>query len=370
MNQSSANEWINRLHFDFSPTLEFLNAMAMVALKQNIIKVSSEMNFKPDAECLEIVEKMESQLSLFLLQELKLLYGDDMFKPNLDFILTRIFLNQLSLSSVNEFIQYLVQIQESELFAPIVHRVYGSQWQDLIGERDWSQLKNQISSMLELVLEAGPPSSSESIELYEKLLECLKHPEEAKRRVVYVVSQFYQLAYKPFEERLTVLSSEGVEKYKRYAAEQDEAFIQRIFKMDSKAIDRETMVYVSYIAQARMSYNRESRESYPDLICIGINNDILADHGRVKEKVENFLKAISDKRRLDIIDLLLERQWYGQELAAKLGLTPAAINYHMNLMFELDFVKLERVENRLYYALDKSRMRNYFSLAMRTILRD
>ncbi|MNV76847.1 hypothetical protein D3C71_1702300 [compost metagenome] len=87
-----------------------------------------------------------------------------------------------------------------------------------------------------------------------------------------------------------------------------------------------------------------------------------------KETVQKFLKVISDKRRLDLINLLKECDRYASELAQLMKLTPAAINYHTNLLIELNLIRIIRVDNRIYYQVDPERLALLMDLTKRVLL--
>jgi len=370
VSRNTDNANLKNLNFCFYHPLEFFHAMSFITCKQQALKMSDELNFAFDQTCLDMVEEMEGNLSLFVKQEMAYFFANDMFKADLEFMLRKVFYNQSTIISMEEYFQILEQTAAADLLAPMVQAIYGKDLEPLLGERQWNEVKSNIARLRDFVFETGHQLSFDDRVFFDKVAECLKHPDETKQRMTYLVRQFYLQAYRPFEDKLEALSMAGVEKYKQLFMKNDIEVLQKIFKLSPDAIIRSTNVHVSYIAQVTMGITRDDREGFPDWIRIGIHNDKFADQGKIKEKVESFLKAFSDRRRLDIIDLLLEKPWYGQELAQHLGLTPAAITYHMNSFFALDVITLERAENRLYYVLDKSKVKEYFALAQRTILRE
>ncbi|WBW97125.1 ArsR/SmtB family transcription factor [Oceanirhabdus sp. W0125-5] len=77
--------------------------------------------------------------------------------------------------------------------------------------------------------------------------------------------------------------------------------------------------------------------------------------------LENNLKIfknISDKTRFSIIKLLLEKDYYGQEIAKVLNITTATVSYHMNFLVLTELVHIERKEHKAYYSLNKNVLRN------------
>lgn len=68
-------------------------------------------------------------------------------------------------------------------------------------------------------------------------------------------------------------------------------------------------------------------------------------------------KNLSDKTRLHILNLLKEKDLYGQEIAEKVGITLATVSYHMNFLLASTLVRLEKVGQKGYYSLQKNTLR-------------
>lgn len=69
------------------------------------------------------------------------------------------------------------------------------------------------------------------------------------------------------------------------------------------------------------------------------------------------LKNLSDKTRFHILNLLKDRELYGQEIAEKVGITMATVSYHMNYLLASDLVRLEKVGQKGYYSLKKDTLK-------------
>lgn len=83
---------------------------------------------------------------------------------------------------------------------------------------------------------------------------------------------------------------------------------------------------------------------------IGENEDENTD------KVKS-LKALSDETRYKILTILAaEGQFKGQDIAAKLNLTPATISHHMAELKEAGLITEERVKNAKYYGANKEKI--------------
>ncbi len=71
------------------------------------------------------------------------------------------------------------------------------------------------------------------------------------------------------------------------------------------------------------------------------------------------LKALSDKSKLNILTQIRDKRSYGQALARETGLSTATISHHMSALINCGFIHMERVENRIYYQMDKENLRKF-----------
>jgi DNA-binding transcriptional ArsR family regulator len=71
------------------------------------------------------------------------------------------------------------------------------------------------------------------------------------------------------------------------------------------------------------------------------------------------LKALSDKSKLAILASIRDKRSYGQALAKETGLSTATISHHMSALINCGFIHMERVENRIYYQMDKESLSGF-----------
>ncbi len=75
------------------------------------------------------------------------------------------------------------------------------------------------------------------------------------------------------------------------------------------------------------------------------------------DSVMSVFKNLADKTRFHILNLLKDRELYGQEIAEKVGITMATVSYHMNYLLASNLVKLEKVGQKGYYSLKKDTLK-------------
>lgn len=94
-------------------------------------------------------------------------------------------------------------------------------------------------------------------------------------------------------------------------------------------------------------------EDYDDaFIKFGIysNKDFVKEKNKLKH-LSQYLKILGDPTRIDILDLLKERNYYAKELSDKLYITPATLSYHINQLHVCGFIGAYIDGRKTYYYL-------------------
>ena len=68
----------------------------------------------------------------------------------------------------------------------------------------------------------------------------------------------------------------------------------------------------------------------------------------------NIFKVLADEQRRDILEMLNEGRLSAGEIAEKLGVTPAALSYHLKLLREADLVVEYKSKNYVFYEINTS----------------
>jgi len=81
------------------------------------------------------------------------------------------------------------------------------------------------------------------------------------------------------------------------------------------------------------------------------------------KKAAQFLKCLSDGTKQAILQLLRNESFYGTQLADKLNCTGANISQHMSALISLGVVRCKKVNNRLYFSLNREMINQYLDTA-------
>ena len=66
----------------------------------------------------------------------------------------------------------------------------------------------------------------------------------------------------------------------------------------------------------------------------------------------NIFKVLSDRQRRDILVMLKKGRMNAGEIAEKLGITPAALSYHLKLLKGADLIMEYKQKNFIYYEIN------------------
>ena len=66
----------------------------------------------------------------------------------------------------------------------------------------------------------------------------------------------------------------------------------------------------------------------------------------------SIFKVLSDKQRRDILVMLKDGRMSAGEIADRLGVTPAALSYHLKLLKSADLVMEYKNKNYVYYDIN------------------
>lgn len=78
--------------------------------------------------------------------------------------------------------------------------------------------------------------------------------------------------------------------------------------------------------------------------------------GVKKDNIVDIGKILSDKSKVDILELISKKPSYGKEIANELSLSAATISYHVNALLKAGFLHAEVRANKVYYSMNTDRI--------------
>ncbi|WP_042200519.1 ArsR/SmtB family transcription factor [Paenibacillus camerounensis] len=358
----------HNIRFTYNEALEFIVAMGMVACGEQMDAMAQDYKIEIDSMANAFYADADVRLSPHTLRELKFFFGHNFLHKTLDFGFYVSICSNPEPQNAEDWIASLEAVPAEWMLTEMVFGVYHDKLEELLQGRDWEALKGDLGLLAALVKDTPP--HVEVLQTQEPLLECLAHPEECKLRYMQLLRQFYKDVFIHWKKQLQEHSEQASAHYEAVFAAKPEQFIREIHKNEPDIFTSvPTAFHVSQASQVGNHFLIFTTEAgNVGWVIFGIHNERVFGPAADREQTELFLKAFSDKRRLDFVLLLKERPHYGQEIASALGITPAAVNYHSNFLFFLDLISVKREDHRLYYHLNVERLRDLLALTAKIML--
>lgn len=102
---------------------------------------------------------------------------------------------------------------------------------------------------------------------------------------------------------------------------------------------------------------------------VGTFRRLLADTSISDETLCSNLKLLSDKSKFDILRFISKEKAYGAQIAAELKLSTPTISYHMQALLCAQMVTFEKDNNRLYYRVNESYVREFLKQVEERLLK-
>jgi len=87
-------------------------------------------------------------------------------------------------------------------------------------------------------------------------------------------------------------------------------------------------------------------------------------------KMNIMFKALSDKTRRKILEMLKDGDLTAGEIADKFDMTKPSITHHLNLLYQANLVDKERDGQYIYYTLNTTVMQEVYSWVFDFVKRD
>lgn len=336
---------------------EFAYAIYVSGGYEVLLKELKENKIEVDEYGKKLINSIKPKISKFLKGEMDYFFD---YKHNYGgiglMLLASLIRNNPDVNKIQDFIQSVNGTDEDTLMSYAVSAlVFYNEDKFVKDICDWESIKCSSREMLKLV----KPLDTKDVLYKDTLIECLENPLETKERFCLMLRQFYERIYKEIEDEIYEKCKCFEGKYKEKFKKDESRFIRLYLSTSVQNIkDYDVKIHVSYFNY----YGESSWGSMDDnsvWYVLGAYSDkYYADEDEFdKDTFQLLFKTLSDKKRLDIIELLAKRPWYVSELAEQLGLTAATVSYHISMLWRFNIIKFERSDHRIYYSLDKKRLK-------------
>lgn len=195
------------------------------------------------------------------------------------------------------------------------------------------------------------------------VLRIFHNQEESYNEVTAILKEVVDLLENRFTKQITALEKQY---YEYWQAVQAELGIMELLKQNLKLTWKEnengTILLPMIFQPISVTLSYEQDTDCMDVLRFGILMDqrfIISRQKMDAEDIVNFGKLLSDKSKVDILELTAKKPCYGKEIAKELGLSTATISYHVNALIKLGLLKTEVNSNRVYYSMNMERISEY-----------
>ena len=324
--------------FEFARAIDYLCAKHEKMLPEGVVVAEEDQKVK---------EKLKTKVGKTLLEEIMWLYRN----INISGIIEAYAVDYHT-ATVDEML-YAVEGSDDVVFANYLGGIYIKQYQARY-YRDWSEVKHSVELMKTYIKECQVIDESTR----KNVVKCFDAPRETRKKVLDILRKFYKNAYSKVKDNVEKILSEAQKRYMEQLFLTPVDFINKYFRNEFRLQDGHwpyrITVHLSLFDPLDMK-----RLSIHDYICaegyVVLGKEAIEWYNDANQSrlMCQFLKALADENRLTIMKQLSIKPSYGQELSKKLGLTPATIKHHLNVLEECKLIKVDKTEHKVYYTVNR-----------------
>ncbi len=348
----------NDIVFIRKPTLDFAAAMYILANGDKNLALSKELGVEPDQLLIKMGENGAKVFSTHMQEELHFFMDYDACSISgitpVNAILFTAALEHPEIEDVPDLVKHLENQAEDYFIYLMAKNALGLHSQEEF-----------MPDALAGYIENLPPEDSS---FGSKLRECLQNPLEIKIRFCLLIRQFYTLVYQPFESEIHAVV-EACRPYYEHLLDTDfSGFVSDYFGIDTGNYNKKLDIYLSLFFQVGllMLHWDDGR----DVAILGIHANRRFGYEVTKKLLGNFYKLLADEKRFQLLELLADRPKYVNELAELLKLAPSTVSHHLSYFIRTGIVTPSRDEHKLYYALDRKKIRELFERSIKMFLKE
>lgn len=343
---------IKNTNFIFNPCLEFACAFNTIGNLNYLKKLADDLNYSIPQQDIDLFDKMYNSMTKYMKKEME--YFNEIFMMGT--VLVAYIADYEPFKNVRDLLDFIEKSDET-IFFNYLGGGYISEYESSLHEK-WDEVNSDINKMLDYIKRI----EIDNKEIKERIIECFINSDETKQRLCFLFKSFYEKIYKQYEDEIKVRCEKGVDIYKEILFKNPNEFMKKylldFFKVDGEKWDYKINIHISLFKEVYFwIVNMHDYKQRLGWVILGLNTKDIIDKKQLNEQIENFLKALSDARRIKIIKLLSKRPHYGYEIASILELTPATVNHHMNFLFDADIISINKVDNKVYFELSHDKIK-------------
>jgi len=345
------------LSIETNPVFEMLVSLNRIADSDQLESSYFEnAGYSPHPRMTEIIEEVKGKLSIFYRQEIAFFFGKPVCSLLWDFVVCE------GIKEIGELPAKVARLSDEDVLKHLMADALEALCvQDGDICKNWEDIVNLLAdreAFEKRLLESEELSSAD----LRKALEILRYPAEARQRLVRLLEQYAQV-FAPYVAELDELDRAEMEKSRDACLSDPEAFVTNYLKINAKILEpAKQMIFIpNAFSEILTFFIQPNRGQFVLVYGTFISKKRLREQR--SEEIKQFLKVLSEEKRIDIIKSLASKPAIGSDIAKQVGLTSATASYHLTMLLGIGLVDYERIGQRLHYVLKKDVLRDLLDKA-------
>ncbi len=351
-----------KITIDTNPVFEMLVSLNRIADSDQLESSYFEnAGYNPHPRMTEIIQEIKNSLSVFYRQEISFFFNKPVCSLLWDFTIIN------DIRDIGQLPAVFAELSDIEVLKHLLYdamEVICQQDCDLC--KDWKRAEELLAdrAAFEQLLADCQELSSED---REKALEILHYPTEAKLRLVRLLEQYVKV-FTPYVEELNELDRDEVERSQNNCLDDPEDFVTNYLKINVKLLDsaKQLILIPNAFSEILTYFIQPQKGQFVLIYGTFISKKRLRE--KQSEEIKQFLKVLSEEKRIEIIKSLALKPAIGNELAKQVGLTNATASYHLTMLLAIGLIDYERIGQRLHYVLKKDVLKDLLDKAYRDLI--
>lgn len=326
--------------------IDIFSSLSLINNREDDIKELSELSFKRNEKIEKTIDSIiESKKVNF--SNFQLFFHEDVLSKDL-FIFDDIW----NYDNLNDYLTFFKGINIDEMRKRLAHKI-NNKLESLVQEN--SNLEDITSSNHSFL--SYIRTKKLDPEFKWEVYSILNHKDDYMDEFITFMNDYLNIY-----EKIEVLRKPEIDSFNEYLEEKlAKEGIEYLKELTNNAINFENYntvhVSTSVFSGFLFSTSAKSNDCY---IIIGspMRDCVKVVYGKDEiEKNISVFKGLSDSTRFSIIMLLLNKDYYGLELAEAIGISNAAISYHLTSLVMSGVVTVEKGNHKCHYSLNKEKIK-------------
>ena len=345
-----SRELVPNIKLVVCPIYDYLASMKRIAARERLNELLAEYEGELELKLNDWVQESEELLTSQEQEQLEFFFAPDAY---LGLGLNLLVAELTDDLSITGFINYLTDVEPEKIIYYLVQYIYKGK-DDLTIEKVKGFTNNE-DDMYDLIEENFQVSEQGKW----KVFKVLSKPQTVKQKLISFLENYYTKIYSDEEEKRNKFLTSYVQDNKQKIKQACSRGLTEILSLEEGFID-----YDQDVVAAITYFSEFGDVGYfaPNLFVIGYRYpayvEEVAPEGKDLLSQDHLFKALGDKTRLKMLLELNKGSKYSTELADKLDISTATVNYHVNKFLNAGLIKIDKAENKIYYKLKRDRLRD------------